>query len=323
MESEANPPVYQSQNRKNIALTALLLGASATAINPVFVRLSELDPLASAFHRMAWALPILWAWFYFQNRITTVHSSRRSIRDRWLLILCGLFFSADLIALHWSIQLTAVANAILFLNAQPIYVVFGAWLLFREQPSQAFVIGSTVALLGAVFMVEQSISFNTSRLVGDGLGILAGIFYACFILTASQIRSRTTSAEINLWTVSIACPFLLITALFGGQTIFPTSMEGWFLMVGLGVISQALGQGLIVWGFAYLATSFSSVALMAAPVAASMFAWIFLGELISTQQILGMGLVMIGIYLCNRANIRQTLSPDHQRHQHQHPGRFN
>ena len=313
MLSEAKPPVYQGQNRKNFAITALLFGASATAINPVFVRLSELDPLASAFHRMAWALPILWTWFYFHKRVTTINSSRRSIRDRWLLILCGLFFSADLIALHWSIQLTAVANAILFLNAQPIYVVFGAWLLFRERPSQAFVIGSTVALLGAVFMVEQSVSFNNSRLVGDGLGILAGIFYACFILTASRIRSRTTSAEINLWTVSIACPFLLITALLGGQTIVPKSMEGWFLMVGLGVISQALGQGLIVWGFAHLSTSFSSITLMAAPVAASMFAWIFLGELVSTQQILGMGMVMIGIYLCNRANIRETLSPSHQR----------
>ena len=84
-------------------------------------------------------------------------------------------------------------------------------------------------------------------------------------------------------------------------------------MVGLGVISQALGQGLIVWGFAHLSTSFSSITLMAAPVAASMFAWIFLGELVSTQQILGMGMVMIGIYLCNRANIRETLSPSHQR----------
>ncbi|MEE8280115.1 MAG: hypothetical protein V3R55_05380, partial [Alphaproteobacteria bacterium] len=46
----------------NLALAGLVLGATATAFNPVFVRLSDLDPTASAFHRMAWALPVLWAW---------------------------------------------------------------------------------------------------------------------------------------------------------------------------------------------------------------------------------------------------------------------
>ncbi len=312
MNSDAKRFDYLGQNKKSFALTALLLGASATAINPVFIRLSELDALASAFHRMAWALPVLWAWFYFQKRITREAAPRRSNWDRWLLILCGLFFAADLIALHWSIQLTAVANAILFLNAQPIYVVLGAWVFFREQPSRAFLIGGLIALLGAAIMVEQSLNFNKFRLAGDGLGVLAGIFYACFILTASRIRSRTTSAEINLWTVSVACPFLLITALISGHTLVPTNMEGWFLMIGLGVVSQALGQGLIVWSFAHLATSFSSVTLLAAPVAASIFAWIFLGEVISSQQIFGMGMVTIGIYLCNQVTGRKTLPSSYQ-----------
>tara|TARA_Y100001960_G_C14116106_1_gene559903 strand:+ start:201 stop:494 length:294 start_codon:yes stop_codon:yes gene_type:complete len=89
-------------------------------------------------------------------------------------------------------------------------------------------------------------------------------------------------------------------------------MEGWFLMIGLGVVSQALGQGLIVWSFAHLATSFSSVTLLAAPVAASIFAWIFLGEVISSQQIFGMGMVTIGIYLCNQVTGRKTLPSSYQ-----------
>ena len=101
MESEANPPVYQSQNRKNIALTALLLGASATAINPVFVRLSELDPLASAFHRMAWALPILWAWFYFLCPDNLRLDLRRiQGTDLYLILICDFLFACH--TLHWT-----------------------------------------------------------------------------------------------------------------------------------------------------------------------------------------------------------------------------
>ena len=54
-------------------------------------------------------------------------------RDRLLLVLCGVFFAGDLAALHAAVNLTTAANAILFLNAQPIYVSIGAWLLFGSE----------------------------------------------------------------------------------------------------------------------------------------------------------------------------------------------
>ena len=133
------PPVH------DLALAGLVLGATATAFNPVFVRLSDLDPAASAFHRMAWALPVLWAWVSLEKTSSAVAARPKRVKDCLLLALCGLFFAADLMALHWSIRLTTVANAILFLNAQPIHVVFGAWLLFGERVRPAFLAGVATA----------------------------------------------------------------------------------------------------------------------------------------------------------------------------------
>ena len=129
------------------AVAALVLGTVATALNPVFVRLSDLEPAGSAFHRMLWALPLMGAWLFRESRVkgsprVAIFKSARSVNDRWLLVLCGVFFAADLTALHWSIQLTSAANAILFLNAQPLYVVFGAWLLFGERVGARFLAGA-------------------------------------------------------------------------------------------------------------------------------------------------------------------------------------
>jgi len=116
-----------------------------------------------------------------------------------------LFFAADLTALHWSIRLTSAANAILFLNAQPLYVVFGAWLLFGERVTALFVVGAATAMAGAVLMLGESAQFGGGRLLGDGLGIVAGICYAGYILSASRLRARKSSAVINTWTCLIAC----------------------------------------------------------------------------------------------------------------------
>ena len=146
----------RSETLAVLAAVAVVLGAVATSSNPVFIRLSDVPETASAFHRMAWALPAFAVWGFMggigvrlvlngRRQVSAGWEQRRSRRlsdairipaeprDRLLLVLCGAFFAGDLAALHASVNLTTAANAILFLNAQPIYVSIGAWLLFGRR----------------------------------------------------------------------------------------------------------------------------------------------------------------------------------------------
>ena len=277
-----------------------MLGAVATAANPVFVRLSDLDPVASAFHRMLWALPIVWLWVALERGRAGTRTLSPRVGDRRLLALCGVFFAGDLACLHWSIELTVAANSILFLNLQPIYVVLGGWLLFRERVTGAFLTGLAVALGGVVLLVWQNL--GSGRLVGDGLGILAGVCYAGYILAASRLRVRHSSATVNAWTCLVGAPLLLSAALLAGSQVLPQSPREWMLMIALGVVCQACGQGLIVWGLAHLPASFSSLTLLVAPVAATLFAWTLLGESLGALQVAGMVVVLTGIQLAWRGS---------------------
>lgn len=284
---------------------AVVLGAVAVATNPVFVRLSELTSVASAAHRMIWALPVFALWFWWSRPKTTVQPPSAvkppSAKHVPLLLLCGLLFAVDLVSLHASIERTAAANSMLFVNAQPIYVVIGSWLLFGTRVTRHFGFGVAIALIGGVLVAWQSLDIGTEHLIGDGLGVLAGILYAGYILGASRLRGQLSSAEINLWTCLIAVPILVLVTLASGNSLIPETPRGWGLMIALGVISQGIGQGLIVWGLAHLPTSFSSVALLTAPVAAAVFAWLFLDESLSSIQIVGMSAVLVGIYVAWRA----------------------
>ena len=47
---------------------ALLGGALAMGISPIFVRLSDVGPFASAFYRVFLALPVLYAWMRLEQR---------------------------------------------------------------------------------------------------------------------------------------------------------------------------------------------------------------------------------------------------------------
>src|SRR5207253_2530797 len=100
------------------ALGALLLGAAFIALSPIFVRLSEAGPTATAFWRVALAVPPLWilALCFRGAQGNTVSGVKL------LLLAAGAAFAGDLAFWHLSIKHTSVANATLLANLAAPFV---------------------------------------------------------------------------------------------------------------------------------------------------------------------------------------------------------
>ena len=92
--------------RARIPVAGLLCGAVFTSFSPIFVRLSELGPTATAFYRLLLALPVLWLWRVLEGKETARTQRPRNILDLALLGFAGFFFAGDLALFHWSIHLT-------------------------------------------------------------------------------------------------------------------------------------------------------------------------------------------------------------------------
>ena len=99
-----------------------------------------------------------------------------------------------------------------------------------------------------------------------------------------------------------ACLPLLAVALITGQGLIPGTTQGWLLMIGLGFISQACGQGFIVWGMAHLTAGYAAVVLLLAPVSAAIFAWALLSEPLRGLQVAGILVVLAGVIMASRAS---------------------
>ena len=99
-----------SSPKARLAVAALLLGGVAIGGSPIFVRLSEVGPLATAFWRVFLALfP-----FFLMSRLAKESDEQPSgLRDYILLLLPGVFLAIDLVAWHLSLHMTSVANATL------------------------------------------------------------------------------------------------------------------------------------------------------------------------------------------------------------------
>lgn len=283
-----------------IVLGALFGGAAGIAFAPIFVRLSELGPSATAFWRLALALPVLWLWMRIEGRGLGAPRQPSSFIDYRRLIVAGLFFAADLAVWHWSITLTSVANATLLANFAPIFVTLGAWLWFGQHFSRTFILGMATALAGATILIGTSFHLSLQHLLGDVLGLVTAVFYAGYILAVKELRDDFSSATILMWSGVASAMALLPISLLSGEGLVAFTAEGWAVLLGLALISQVCGQGLITYALAHLPAAFSSVGLLLQPAIAALLAWIILSEPLGLWQAVGGAIVLAGIVLARR-----------------------
>lgn len=282
------------RDRRLLALLALLAGASLIGLAPILVRLSETGPTATAFWRTALAAPLLLVLLAGGRGIAPPRGARGG------LIVVGLLFAGDLALWHQSIRFTSVANATLLANLAPVLVASFVWLAYGERPGARLLVGLALALGGALLLVGESASLSSAGLLGDLLGVGTAFFYAAYLLGISRLRRQLPAALIMAWTSLATAIALLPLALLAGETLLPTSREGWMVLILLAVLSHALGQGLIAWAMAMLPASFSALALLWQPVAAALLAWPILGEPLRRGTLFGGALVLIAIALAYR-----------------------
>jgi drug/metabolite transporter (DMT)-like permease len=296
---------------RQVAFLCLLAGGCAIAFAPILVRLSDTGPVASAFWRTALAAPLLWAWL-----------ARPSSRDaapvaisRRALVAAGLFFAADLGVWHWSIVYTSVANSTLLANLAPIFVTLAGWVFWRRSVTGIFLAGMVLALAGMFILVGPNFSTGGTRLLGDALGALTAVFYAGYMLAIKSARdARASTVRLMAWSTTITAIALLPVAYFSPQPMLPSSAGGWWVLVGLAVVTQILGQGLIAYAFAHLPASLSSVSLLVQPVMATLFAWMLFNEPVGLAQYLGGAVVLAGIWLSKRGSPEEALPAPRNRY---------
>lgn len=284
----SRPPAPSSQAA---AFVALLAGATALGVSPVFVRLADVGPFASAFWRAALALPVLYAWMQFEDR-------GRSRRPGLALpgILAGVFFAGDLFFWHLSILNTSIANSTFLATTAPVWVILVAWLWFRDTISLWTLAGLALCIAGGAALVGDSLQIDRTRLLGDAYGAATGVFFGLYFHAIRIGRVTHGAARLTLQSTAVTAVVLLGVALVLEPRILPQSLQGWMAVIALGMLTHAAGQGLLSVALGTLPTVFSSLVIFLEAVIAALFAWIALGEALSLTQMAGGAAIMLGIW---------------------------
>lgn len=266
-------------------LLALMSGNVALAFGPTLVRWADSGPVAAGFWRLTLALPLV---------VLLARASRQPLfehfsRVTWLAVAgAGVLFALDLASWHVGIGATRLGNATLFGNSGALILMVWALIVLRRAPSRAEAGAILAALTGSAILFGRSLEVSWETLVGDLFCLLAGLFYAGYILLLQGARGRIGGWALLTWSILAGAPVLLAIAVLRGEPVWP---QDWTPLLTLALTSQILGQGLLVFALGHFRPLIIGLVLLTQPIVSIVAGWWWFGETLSGWDALGMALV--------------------------------
>jgi drug/metabolite transporter (DMT)-like permease len=291
----------------------LVIGAIFFSLNGVIVTLvlDHMTTFRLAQVRAIGTFFLLFIITFIQDR-KSLKAERREIPT---LIFYGVFGYA-MVQLGYFIGIAQGVPLSLVLIIEftaPIWIVL--WIKFVRKGAVAndMWVAIALSLLGLIFVAKvwEGFTFDLFGTLGALGAALALAVY--FLMSQSQGTKRSAQAMV-VWGMGIAGLFWsIVLPIWNFPTqIFTTSINlqgrfsdysapGWLLIAYIIVFGTMVPYLFVVGGIRRLSASTSSVIGMLEPVLAGAFAWIWLSQSWSAIQLVGGVIVLIGIYIADRA----------------------
>jgi drug/metabolite transporter (DMT)-like permease len=281
-----------------------VLGAVAIAFSSILVRLSHASPSTAAIFRCLFALPILGVLAFLEDR----RFGTRPWAERRVVVLAGVFFAADLILWHHSIEDVGAGLATVLANIQVVLVPLVAWAVLSERPGRRVLAALPIASIGVLMIsgiLEQHGAYGRAPGRGALFGLGAGIAYVGFLLLLRRGGSDLRRVAGPLFDATAVATVVAIAAglVIGDADLTPAwPGVGWLIVLAL--TSQVIGWLLITTSLPRLPAAMTSLILAVQPVGSVALAALILGESPSGLQLLGVALVLCAVIVATRPPAR-------------------
>ncbi len=288
-----------------------MAGAITIAFSSILVRLSDSSPSTAAIFRCAYALPVLGAIAWIEDR----RFGSRSWSERRAGLGAGIFFAIDLLLWNHSIADVGAGLATVLANIQVVVLPLVAWAVLSERPSRRILLALPVALIG-VLLISGALehgAYGRDPARGTLFGLGAGIAYVGFLLLLRRAGADLRRPAGPLFDATAVGGVLCVAAglVIGDAHLVPSwPSAGWLLLLALG--SQVLGWLLISSSLPRLPAALASVLLTVQPICSVGLAALIFAESPTVLQLGGVVLVLVALLTASRSGgpIQASDSPD-------------
>lgn len=256
----------------------------------------NLNPITIVFIRLVFSVILMTIFL-----VVTKNYMKIKKPDRKLFLMLALF-EPFFYFLGESFGLTYVSATVcsVMISTIPVVATIGAWLIFREKLktiNYAGIIFSFIGVLVFILNRDGSISFNIN---GLGLLSLAVISAVGYNLTLSRLVGTYSPVYIvNVQNIIGAVLFLPLFLIFDLKQFVatPLTFSMFKPILELAVFASCGAFILFAYSVKNMGITKANVFSNCIPVFTAIFSFILLGERLSVQNIVGMTIVIAGLFM--------------------------
>ncbi len=204
-----------------------------------------------------------------------------------------------------SVERIGVINGTILLYLAPLFITFFSVILFKEHLTPLkhlgvglSIIGSILALTGAVF------DFKDLSALGVLLGVASGLGYSLVSVFSKFGLKRYHAKTLIFYSFTFGAAFIFPLVNIGDLATKVHGTKVILSILGLGIFSATVAYIFYFEGISTgLDLSKVGVMSMVELIFAIIFAVLFVSETLNPIKILGIGLIVLSIYLINKKSV--------------------
>ena len=215
-----------------------------------------------------------------------------SVKNTAKLLLWGVCITGISLTYFVAINDIDTGLAIVLFYANPLFIVFGSWIIWKKRPSKHVLISLVFTMIGVFITVGQ---IGNASLGAVALVLLSAVFFTIYLLGLSHSLEQTdvitsvvlvnAGGAISYWLLHVTSPGSLTSE-------FPHDSVAWLYVAGLVIFGTVTP---ILAGFAGLkrvGPNMVSVLTTLEPVLAIAAGVIFLAEDLTVNRVIGASFVI-------------------------------
>jgi drug/metabolite transporter (DMT)-like permease len=272
------------RNKANLALlgVAMVWGSSFVLSKDTLNHLETFNFLALRFIMSGLICSII----FYRNMLTL---TKRTF-FHGVIIGTVLFMAYGLWA--YGLNYTSASKSGFIIGFAVVIVPMLSALILKKVPPPASIAGALVAVAGLAML---SLDGGSSLQKGDLLTLAAAFMFALHIITIGQFTLTADSIALAVVQISVVGILSLPVTLIWETPVIPRGTQVWFNLMLLIVLCTAVAYIVMNHMQKYTSPTHTALIFTTEPVFAAFFAFLLLGEMLSSRAVAGCLLILSGM----------------------------
>lgn len=209
-------------------------------------------------------------------------------------IILGVLAVIAVLSMTFGVQYTTASNAGFLISLSVVMIPLISVVVLKKKIKAKLLLSVVLATVGIVCLtLNEQLTINK----GDILCILCAASFAVQVLIMERIPKSADSVAIGALQLGITAVVNFILSFFLENFTVPSDLKVWGVIVILGVFCTAFCYIIQIYALKNTSAIQAGIILSLEPVFSAIFAYIFLGELLSKQGYIGAILLFISVIL--------------------------